>query len=267
MAIKDKKWRMESAKLAKAYLNGGEPSYQAARKAGFMRVAEMEAAIRELERKEGAESEVRLTTEEQAIMDGSKFLPGNEVLADFKTVPVPEEVPEKESVRGSFAARMYPSSPGRYRMIRLWGWMKNAFIMFRPEEIDDLRAVLAELTGDQAPESGETHPESFPEMECMGLQAEVTRLQAELGAVKMQLAQEQAKNRELITDAQVNASRAKGTTEELIAANATIDRLKARVVELETSEKVHIYEEGEELLELREENRRLKDKLIDMIME
>lgn len=47
----------ERAKLARAYMRGGTPPYQAARQTGFMRVAIMEEAIRAMEDREHEETE------------------------------------------------------------------------------------------------------------------------------------------------------------------------------------------------------------------
>lgn len=46
----------ERAKLARAYMRGGTPPYQAARQTGFMRVGIMEEAIRAMEGREAAEA-------------------------------------------------------------------------------------------------------------------------------------------------------------------------------------------------------------------
>lgn len=57
MANMRKNTLMERAELARAYINGGSAPYQAARQTGFMRVTEMQEAIRALEHKEAEEIE------------------------------------------------------------------------------------------------------------------------------------------------------------------------------------------------------------------
>lgn len=46
-------WRAQAAKLARAYMRGGQTPYAAAKRTGFARVSLMEQAIDELERVEG----------------------------------------------------------------------------------------------------------------------------------------------------------------------------------------------------------------------
>lgn len=265
---KNKQWSMESAKLAKAYMNGGDVPFQAARKSGFKNVTEMEMAIAELEYETAEANGIHqpgvMVMNQEA--DGERFMPGNEIMMETKAQPCGELVPDKEVKVGKFLAKSYPPIEGKKRMIRLWGWVKSAFIMFTPEEVGDLKKTLAEITGTQTEETGETKPEAFPEAERMGLQAEVTRLQAECGALTMEMEQAKGESKRLEFSLRMEKDFREKQGDELRLANEAIERLKARVIELETNEKCRIYDDDGEYEELREENRRLKDKLIDMIM-
>lgn len=53
---------LERAELARAYMNGGSAPYQAARLTGFMRVSEMQEAIRALEREEAEKAALEKNT-------------------------------------------------------------------------------------------------------------------------------------------------------------------------------------------------------------
>ncbi|MGN0777734.1 MAG: hypothetical protein ACI4MJ_01170 [Aristaeellaceae bacterium] len=59
----------ERAKLARAYMNGGMPPYQAARQMGFMRVAIMNEAIRAME---GREAEAEKEKHGETVEDIAK---------------------------------------------------------------------------------------------------------------------------------------------------------------------------------------------------
>lgn len=77
-----KKNRMEAAKLALAYMAGGEAPYQAARKCGFARVGIMEEAIREME---AAEAEAKEPVADEPVpVEGGAYLPGADVVVEYK---------------------------------------------------------------------------------------------------------------------------------------------------------------------------------------
>ena len=82
MANMRKNTLMERAELARAYINGGSAPYQAARQTGFMRVTEMQEAIRALEHKEA---------EEKAKAENDRF--GQKGTAPER-IPVEDEPPK-----------------------------------------------------------------------------------------------------------------------------------------------------------------------------
>lgn len=94
---------MERAELARAYMNGGRAPYQAARLTGFMRVAEMQAAIKQLEHEEA---------EKAALEKNNRFGPVKENAAEKPIEPAaeviypflpPGEIPKEADKRPMFA--------------------------------------------------------------------------------------------------------------------------------------------------------------------
>lgn len=63
-----KKNRLDEARIAKAYIAGGMPPYQAARKCGFMRVTAMEEVFRELEKLEAQRKEAAKQAQTRRIV-------------------------------------------------------------------------------------------------------------------------------------------------------------------------------------------------------
>lgn len=262
--------RMKCAKISMAYLENGSPNFEAARRGGFSKISDMEAAIAEMLAEEAAENDVEfsMSTDQHSAMNGDKFLPGHEVLMDVKKVPElqPEFEPEtlkggknlKEPVKtahsGSFTACMFAPTPGNRHMVRLWGWKKDAFIMFEPGETDDLRKVLDDITGcSEWRQVAKT--EHFPEVEKMGMKAEITRLKIE-----------SEKLRERLIEAEVNERESRAFAERaeklLIERDQQIEDLK-RALE----QPVSVCENPDVAQKLREENQKLKEKLVAMIMQ
>lgn len=257
--------RMNSAKLAVAYLKGGENPFNAARKSGFTKVKDMEAAIAEL----ACEEEVNLTDVPHVGMNEDKSLHGHEVLMDVKNTPKPaaeerlgtmpggknEATPMKTAKRGSFVASVFEATEDCYqRMVRLYGWNKRSFIMFAPDEVKDLHKVLDELTGCRE-RVDVSQAEPFPEAEKMGMQAEITRLHAECEKLRSSALAAEDKAKEWYAHA--------GNVDKLLfARDQEIEKLRNELAAQQVA-----CEGADEAIKLREENRRLKDKLVDMIMQ
>lgn len=143
MAVgRTKEWRLEAAKLALAYMAGGEPPYQAARRTGFMRVAVMNEAIKELEKKQEKEEQHQEAEAQTMGMDTSAASEE----AD-KTAPVLAA----EYRNAAFLIREYEPKDGKDGMVRIWSGQRPNFIYANINRVPMLIDLLKETaTGRKA---------------------------------------------------------------------------------------------------------------------
>ena len=211
MAVsKTKEWRMQAAKLAKAYMAGGDAPYQAARKTGFMRVGIMEEAIKELEKEQGKE-EYRQEVEAQVM--GAGKIDADEVEGKIEPVLAAEY---KNVV---FCVREYEPKDGKDGMVRIWAGARPQYIWSNINHVPMLIDLLKNVMAGKELKPGADEKEA----QIRELEKQVLRLQEQL----------------------VNAMDAMPVTE-LQAANEKL---------------------AEELEKERALNRRLRDKIVDMILE
>ena len=153
-----KKNRLEQAKLAKAYLAGGSPPYQAARKCGFMRVALMEEAIRELDEQEKLENapDVETTPAEPKPTETNKG-----------PVYKPLQVWKNDLASVAF----YGHNDGRKPMYRLRLDGVYQFLEIPETHINDAAKLLCEAAGMKGPESSDNGNSELAEL-CESLRRE-----------------------------------------------------------------------------------------------
>lgn len=134
---KTREWRLKAAELAKAYMAGGDPPYQAARKTGFMRVAIMEDAIRELENARGngtqAPAQESAQQEQSMMLDYAKW--GTKV----------ELIPGKDYYGGIFHIREFAANGKYQEMIRIWAGDRTQYIYAKKEEASELLDLLRQV--------------------------------------------------------------------------------------------------------------------------
>lgn len=197
--MNQKKSRLEQAKLARAYMKGGTPPYQAARKCGFMRVALMEEAIRDLEKQEKLESSPAVENVTAQESDSSAYLQKAQIAFDTKP-PVdakPEHVskpmlnPEPkpfykplQNWRNEKASvSYYGSNDSLAPMYRLMVEGRTAYLNIPESSIKDVVSILCEAAGLNGPESNETsNPSRIAELE-----AELDAAKAELTDLKLKV--------------------------------------------------------------------------------
>lgn len=215
MAVsKTKEWRMQAAKLAKAYMAGGDAPYQAARKTGFMRVGIMEEAIKELEKEQGKE-EYRQEVEAQVM--GAGKIDANEVEGKIEPVLAAEY---KNVV---FCVREYEPKDGKDGMVRIWAGARTQYIWSNinhvPMLIDLLKNVMA---------GGEMKPGTNEKNEIIREKDEqIKMLQRELVETMDLLKAERERNDAVLLGEQITAMQKKIEMEERLN-----QRLKDKIVEM-----------------------------------
>lgn len=156
----DKKNRLEQAKIARAYVRGGTPPYQAARKCGFLRVSMMEEAIDELEKQE------MLEKKPSSMSNDSAYLPKAAVVIDTRPPSAPQtegttaqRIAYKplQSWRNELASvAFYGQNDGRKPMFRLRLEGVHSFLEIPETHINDAAKLLCEAAGLNGPdETGE----------------------------------------------------------------------------------------------------------------
>lgn len=149
--------RMKQAELARAYMNGGTPPYQAARKCGFLRVALMEEAIRELEAHEKLENS-------PASDNDSAYLPKAEVVIDTRPPRVWRPVEPEERIafkplqvwKNNLASvAHYGQNDERKPMFRLRLEGVRSYIEIPETHIKDAAKMLCEAAGLNGPHETE----------------------------------------------------------------------------------------------------------------
>lgn len=134
---KTKEWRMKAAELAKAYMAGGEPPYQAARKTGFMRVAIMEEAIRELENAQGNGAQETVQENEQQE---------NRVIIDRANgEKLWKMIPAEDYCGDTFHVREFAANGPYEAMIRIWAGDRPNFIYSTKEQASELLDLLRQV--------------------------------------------------------------------------------------------------------------------------
>lgn len=147
-------FRLENAKLAKAYINGGTTPFNAAKLTGFRNVPDMEDAMAALERNETRED----------------LKPQNESEFSRRMVETGEWRSRNFLVKRFAANDTYPE------MVRVFAGGRISYIYFEPEWGKELINIIAEATGLQ----GESSCESKSHEELEKAEAEIKRLQKEL---------------------------------------------------------------------------------------
>lgn len=168
-----KKNRFEQAKLARAYMKGGFPPYQAARKCGFVRVSLMEEAIRELEAHEKLENPPELETTTAQESDDSAYLPNAQTTFDTKPtfdakpavevkpepVPKPEPRPFYKPLQNwrneKASVSYYGPNDSLAPMYRLMLEGRNQYLNIPESSIKDVVSLLCEAAGLNGPESSD----------------------------------------------------------------------------------------------------------------
>lgn len=136
-----KQWRMENAKLARAYMAGGETPFSAAQKAHFRSVPDMEAAIAKLEKVENGESSPRPRPAAPVQQEG-----------ECRHVITPAAgsatlVPAGEWRSPDFLIKKYVSDGIHPDMVRVFAGGRISFIYFDPKEANQLIRLINEATG------------------------------------------------------------------------------------------------------------------------
>ena len=137
-----KKNRLEEAKLAKAYLAGGMPPYQAARKCGFMRVAAMEEAIRELEAAEAPAAP-------QIDEDPSRYLYEKAPIEPPKewNVPVPAAQPLESWENEVGAVLRYGRNGDKEPAYRINLYGTRSYLMIPEDRFKSVAQLMADAAG------------------------------------------------------------------------------------------------------------------------
>lgn len=118
MKMNAKHWRMENAKLARAYLRGGEAPFQVANKLGFHSVMDMEAAIWQLE-----------TLEEHPPVERGPLKAEGEWQAE------------------PFLVKKFAADKEHAEMIRIWCGGRPNYVYFDPKDAKRLIRLLNDATG------------------------------------------------------------------------------------------------------------------------
>ena len=188
-------FRMENAKLAKAYIAGGTTPFNAARMTGFRNVPDMEDALAALERNE--------TREEMKPSNASTFTKGMVATGEWRS---------KNFLVKRFAANdTYPET------IRVFAGGRISYIYFEPSWGNELINIIAEATGLQGESSTESRSEELEKA-----RAEIKRLNKAL---------EEA-NDELLKAIRTPMPDATGLEKELAEAKLLNQKLKDKLVEM-----------------------------------
>ena len=147
-------FRMENAKLAKAYIAGGTTPFNAAKMTGFRNVPDMEDAMAALERNE--------TREEMKPQNASAFTKGMVATGEWRS--------------RNFLVKRFAANDTYPEMIRVFAGGRISYIYFEPEWGKELINIIAEATGLQ----GESSCESKSNEELEKAEAEIKRLQKAL---------------------------------------------------------------------------------------
>lgn len=153
-----KKNRLEQAKLAKAYMAGGSPPYQAARACGFMRVGLMEEAIRELDEQEKLENAPDVET---------AHAEPNPTKTDKEPVYKPLQVWKNDLASVAF----YGHNDGRKPMYRLRLEGVQQYLVIPETHIKDAAKLLCEAADMKGPESSDNGNSELAEL-CESLKRE-----------------------------------------------------------------------------------------------
>lgn len=143
---KTKEWRMKAAELAKAYMAGGEPPYQAARKTGFMRVAIMEEAIRELENAQGngVQETVQESAQQETVQENEQQ--ENRVIIDRANgEKLWKMIPAEDYCGDTFHVREFAANGPYKAMIRIWAGDRPNFIYSTKEQASELLDLLRQV--------------------------------------------------------------------------------------------------------------------------
>lgn len=211
---KPKEWRMQAAQLALAYMAGGDPPYQAARKTGFMRVAIMEEAIKEMEKEQG-KAEHHEAVEAQTT--------GMETPADCEETGKTEPVMSAEYRNAAFCIHEYEPKDGKDGMVRIWAGARPQYIWTSINRVPMLIDLLKEtVTGREAKPGMDEKSELIRKKDN-----QILKLQRELSQTLDQL----QKVREDSGIAELE-ERTKLLTAELDAERLLNQKLKDKVVEL-----------------------------------
>lgn len=119
-----KQWRLENAKLAKAYMAGGMPPFQAAQKVGFRNVPDMDAAIADAERA-------------AAQPMPNRPEPNNQI--------GPNLIGQWEN--NLFTAKKFSATEEWPEMVRIWAGGRPSYIWFTPQDARKLLDVINNATG------------------------------------------------------------------------------------------------------------------------
>lgn len=211
---KTKEWRMQAAQLALAYMAGGDPPYQAARKTGFMRVAIMEEAIKELEKEQG-KAEQHEAAEAQTT--------GMETPAGCEETGKTEPVLAAEYRNAAFCIREYEPKDGKDGMVRIWAGARPQYIWTSINRVPMLIDLLKEtVTGREAKPGMDEKSELLREKDN-----QILKLQRELSETLDQL--QQVRQDSGVAELE---ERTKLLTAELDAERLLNQKLKDKVVEL-----------------------------------
>ena len=187
--------RMENAKLAKAYMNGGTNPFNAARMAGFKNVPDMEDAIAALERNE--------TREEMKPRNASAFTNGMVATGEWRSK--------------NFLVKRFAANDTHPEMIRVFAGGRISYIYFEPDWGKALMNIIAEATGQQGDTSAE------------GRREELEKAQAEIMKLKKELANA---NEELMKAIQRPMPDVAGLEKELEETKMLNQRLRDKLVEI-----------------------------------
>lgn len=181
-----KKNGMEQAKLARAYVRGGLPPYQAARKCGFLRVSLMEEAISELDAYEKNDEADKKPVQET---DNSAYLKKAQITFDTKPPVLTKLEPKQfykplQNWRNEKASvSYYGANDSLAPMYKLSLEGNNRFLIIPETSIKDVASLLCEAAGLNGPESNDTsNPGRIAELE-----AELEATKAELTYLKLKM--------------------------------------------------------------------------------
>lgn len=133
----------DRAKLARAYMRGGTPPYQAARQTGFLRVGLMQEAIAALERKEAAETASVTPPAESAPEETAT--PAKEVIYPFlkpgQVALDPKKRPVFSIQNRDFSIKEYDGTDGPTVQITLQA-APDRYLRIAPEKLGMLACLL-----------------------------------------------------------------------------------------------------------------------------
>jgi hypothetical protein len=181
--------RLEQAKLARAYMRGGTPPYQAARKCGFVRVALMEEAIHELETQEKFESSPAVENVAAQGSDSSAHLQKAQITFDTKppvgTKPEPKQFykPLQNWRNEKASVSYYGQNDNLSPMYRLLLDGQPIYLNIPESSIKEVASLLCEVAGLNGPGSKETSNSG----RIAELEAELEATKAELTYLKLKM--------------------------------------------------------------------------------